>query len=57
MSPTEQAKGDSVKEPKLPLWKEWRTNLGRNQARGGGSFSSGQEIIVYSIVLIIYLLF
>ncbi len=47
MSPTEQAKGDSGKEPKLPLWQNGEKNLGRNQAQSRGQFFSGQEIIVY----------
>ncbi len=50
MSPTEQARGDSGKEPKLPLWQNGeKKNLGRNQAQSGGQFSSGQDIIVYSL--------
>ncbi len=49
MSPTEQARGDSGKEPKLPLRQNGEKNLGRNQAQSGGQFSSGQDIIVYSL--------
>ncbi len=33
MSPTEQARGDSGKEPKLPLRQNGEKNLGRNQAQ------------------------
>ncbi len=42
VSPTEQARGDSGKEPKLHWWQNGEKNLGRNQAQSVGQFSSGQ---------------
>ncbi len=37
VSPTEQARGDSGKEPKLHRWQNGEKNLGRNQAQSGAS--------------------
>ncbi len=42
VSPTEQARGDSGKEPELHRWQNGEKNLGRIQAQSGGQFSSGQ---------------
>ncbi len=42
MSPTNQARGDKGKEPKLHRWQNGEIKLGRNQARSGGQFPSGQ---------------
>ncbi len=39
MSPTEQARGNNGKEPKLHRWQNGEKNLGRNQAQSGGQFS------------------
>ncbi len=47
-----QAKGDSGKEPQLPLWQNGeKKTLGENGLSRGGQFSSGQAIIVLIKIL------
>jgi len=47
MAPTKQAKGDSVKEPKLHQRQNGERNLGRNQAQSGASSPLTNKRTVY----------
>ncbi len=53
MSPTEQARGDSGKEPKLPLRQNGEKKPWEKPGSVGGAVLSGQDIIVYLLLLIV----